>query len=431
MEQFIHFLLRASVYLLLFAVAYQLLFRKQENPGFNRIYLLGSSMMVLVLALLPYKYFSIGGGIETAGIWVIQLPEVVLNAPNTISETSGKIGASLGRTDYFLIGYFMLSSLMLLMLIWRILQLVLMIYKYKSVHRDGIRLVLLPDGHIPFSFFNHVFIPENISELHFARVMAHERAHCLKRHSWDVLFYELLFVFFWFHPAVYFLRHEAKTLHEYEADHLAMRQFNKADYQQTLLACALAGKALAIANPFNVSPLKKRIMKMNQKSGSSLLKNWIKVGLVMPFVLIAVMLQSCFNNAEEESVSKEPVDTEIKTVIEEKTVTTSDTLFTVVEVMPEFPGGSESMMKFIKDNISYPVEAKEKGIEGRVFVNFVIETDGSVSNAQILRGIGGGCDEEAVRVVAKMPKWTPGYQRGQAVRVSFNMPILFALNGKE
>jgi len=256
MEQFIHFLLRASVYLLLFAVAYQLLFRKQESPGFNRMYLLGSSMMALALALLPYNYFSIGSGTETAGIWVIQLPEVVLNAPSTISETSGKIGASLGRTDYFLIGYFIMSSLMLFMLIWRILQLVLMVRKYKSVSRDGIKVVLLPDGYIPFSFFNWVFIPENISEQHYARVLAHERAHCLKRHSWDVLFYELLFVFFWFHPSVYFLRHEAKTLHEYEADHLAMRQFNKADYQQTLLACALAGKAIALANPFNVSPLK-------------------------------------------------------------------------------------------------------------------------------------------------------------------------------
>lgn len=431
MEQFIHFLLRASVYLLLFAGAYHLLFRKQESPGFNRFYLLVSSMLALTLALLPYNYFSIGGGTETAGIWVIQLPEVVLNAPNTISETSGKIGASLSRTDYFLIGYFILSSLMLLMLIWRILQLALIVRKYKSVSRDGIKVVLLPDGHIPFSFFNRVFIPENISERHYARVMAHERAHCLKRHSWDVLFYELLFVFFWFHPAVYFLRHEAKTLHEYEADHLAMRQFNKADYQQTLLACALAGKAIALANPFNVSPLKKRVMKMNQKTDSSLLKNWIKVGLIMPFIMIAVLLQSCFNNAEEESDSKEPVENELQTVIEEKSFITSDTLFTVVEVMPQFPGGSESMMKFIKENISYPAEAKEKGIEGRVFVNFVVETDGSVSNAQILRGIGGGCDEEAVRVVAKMPKWTPGYQRGQAVRVSFNMPILFSLNGKK
>jgi TonB family protein len=431
MEQFIHFLLRASVYLLLFAVAYQLLFRKQESPGFNRLYLLGSSMMALALALLPYNYFSIGSGTETAGIWVIQLPEVVLNAPSTISETSGKIGASLGRTDYFLIGYFILSSLILLMLIWRILQLVLMVHKFKSVSRDGVKVVLLPNSYIPFSFFNWVFIPENISEQHYARVLAHERAHCLKRHSWDVLFYELLFVFFWFHPSVYFLRHEAKTLHEYEADHLAMRQFNKADYQQTLLACALAGKAIALANPFNVSPLKKRIMKMNQKTDSSLLKNWIKVGLIMPFVLIAVLLQSCFNNAEEESDSKEPVENELQTVIEEKSFITSDTLFTVVEVMPEFPGGSTSMIEFVKGNLSYPADAKEKGIEGRVFVNFVVETDGSISNAQILRGIGGGCDEEAVRVVAKMPNWTPGYQRGQAVRVSFNMPILFALNGKE
>ncbi len=446
MEQFIHFLLRASIYLLLFAVAYQLLFNKQENPGFNRMYLLGSSIMALALALLPYNYFSIGNGTNTANLWVIQLPEVVLNAPNTISETSGKIGASLGRTHYFLIGYFIMSSLMLFMLIWRILQLVLMVRKYKSVSRDGIKVVLLPDGYIPFSFFNMAFIPENISEQHFAGVMAHERAHCSKRHSWDVLFYELLFVFFWFHPAVYFLRYEAKALHEYEADHLAMRQFNKADYQQTLLACAMAGKALVIANPFNVSPLKKRIMKMNQKTQSSRFVNWIKLAVITPFVVAALLLQSCYN--ESEDVQKQEERTLIEEIQEkardagadirpaedyafEKGQQREDGVWTVVQELPKYPGGTEAMFKFLIANINYPEQAKKDTIEGRVYVNFIVEPDGQVTNVNVLRGIGSGCDEEAVRVVEMMPAWTPGYEEGEPVRVSFNIPIRFSLNSKE
>jgi len=102
-------------------------------------------------------------------------------------------------------------------------------------------------------------------------------------------------------------------------------------------------------------------------------------------------------------------------------------IFTVVEENPTFPGGETKLYKFLGESIKYPEEAKELGIQGRVFVNFVIETNGAVSNVKVLRGIGGGCDEEAIRVIKSMPKWTPGKQRGIPVRVSYNLPIKFTL----
>ncbi|MDZ7742346.1 MAG: energy transducer TonB [Bacteroidota bacterium] len=102
-------------------------------------------------------------------------------------------------------------------------------------------------------------------------------------------------------------------------------------------------------------------------------------------------------------------------------------IFSVVESMPEFPGGQTALFKFLQQNIDYPEIAKESGIQGRVFVTFVVETDGSVTDVRILRGIGGGCDEEALRVVKSMPKWNPGKQRGKPVRVQFNLPVKFTL----
>ncbi len=102
-------------------------------------------------------------------------------------------------------------------------------------------------------------------------------------------------------------------------------------------------------------------------------------------------------------------------------------IFTVVESMPEFPGGMGELMKYLATNIKYPPLAKESGIQGRVFINFVVEPDGAISNVKVLRGIGGGCDEEAVRVVESMPKWKPGKQRGKPVRVSYNLPVKFTL----
>jgi len=99
----------------------------------------------------------------------------------------------------------------------------------------------------------------------------------------------------------------------------------------------------------------------------------------------------------------------------------------VVEESPEFPGGDNARIKFLRDNIIYPKIAKETGIQGPVHLTFVVEKDGSISDVNILRGIGGGCDEEAIRVVSSMPKWKPGRQNGKEVRVQFNMPINFKL----
>ena len=102
-------------------------------------------------------------------------------------------------------------------------------------------------------------------------------------------------------------------------------------------------------------------------------------------------------------------------------------IFKIVEEMPAFPGGEAKLMEYVAKNVKYPQIARETGVQGRVYVNFVVEPDGSVSNVSVLRGIGGGCDEEAIRVVKSMPKWKPGKQRGKAVRVSYMLPVNFKL----
>lgn len=102
-------------------------------------------------------------------------------------------------------------------------------------------------------------------------------------------------------------------------------------------------------------------------------------------------------------------------------------IFTIVEEMPSFPGGEEKMLEYVAKNIKYPAIARENGITGRVYVNFYIDKDGKVQSAKVVRGIGGGCDEEALRVVRMMPQWKPGKQNGRAVNVNYNLPINFTL----
>ncbi|HZV44419.1 MAG TPA: TonB family protein [Saprospiraceae bacterium] len=101
--------------------------------------------------------------------------------------------------------------------------------------------------------------------------------------------------------------------------------------------------------------------------------------------------------------------------------------FKFVEQMPTFPNGETAMMKYLRDNIKYPNIARENNIEGRVIVQFVVSKDGDIKNAKVVRGIGGGCDQEALRVVNAMPRWVPGKHNGRSVPVTFTLPILFEL----
>ena len=102
-------------------------------------------------------------------------------------------------------------------------------------------------------------------------------------------------------------------------------------------------------------------------------------------------------------------------------------IFDVVEQPPSFPGGNAALMSWLSSNIHYPPVAEENNIQGRVVMSFVVEPDGSVSNVQVVRGVDPSLDKEATRVVKAMPKWVPGKQNGQAVRVKYNLPVTFKL----
>ena len=110
--------------------------------------------------------------------------------------------------------------------------------------------------------------------------------------------------------------------------------------------------------------------------------------------------------------------------------TREEIVFTVVENQPEFPGGLIALTNYLQQNVKYPPEAQKAGIKGRVYVSFIVEKDGSLTDIQLMKGLGYGCNEEAIRVVNAMPKWQPGTQSGRPVRVRYNLPIEFPYTGQ-
>ena len=132
---------------------------------------------------------------------------------------------------------------------------------------------------------------------------------------------------------------------------------------------------------------------------------------------------------DAEANPMDAVDTYVPQVpaMKEEAAPAEDEIFEVVESLPEYPGGDRALYKFLGDNLKYPELAKETGVSGRVFLSFVVEKDGSITDVKVLRGIGGGCDEEAIRVINLMPRWTPGKQRGIPVRVRYIFSVKFTL----
>ncbi|WP_113926231.1 energy transducer TonB [Cognataquiflexum aquatile] len=144
----------------------------------------------------------------------------------------------------------------------------------------------------------------------------------------------------------------------------------------------------------------------------------------LPLMGLMIVFFSCDFQGYDEKVVLENGEVTSKTI-------QSDEVFDVVEESPTFPGGMEAWVEFLGNNLKYPEKAREMGIEGTVYVVFEIRKDGSIKNAELLRGIGAGCDEEALRIIKESPNWTPGKQRGHIVNVRMRVPIQFKLGDKE
>ena len=169
------------------------------------------------------------------------------------------------------------------------------------------------------------------------------------------------------------------------------------------------------------------------------MKKIIKLSIIFLFLfsINSLVAQVVKKNRKPETVEspkeavapEETIEIDVVETVDSLQTNDSDDVFVFVEVQPVFPGGDDARPKYLRENIHYPKDAKEAGIQGTVYVSFIIEKDGRVTNVKVLRGIGGGCDKESVRVISNMPNWTPGTQRGKAVRVQYNMPIRFVLAG--
>ncbi|QMW02926.1 M56 family metallopeptidase [Spirosoma foliorum] len=404
------YLLIASLYLLLFYGSYWLFLHRNTFFDLNRWYLLATVGLSFVL---PFVELPIGTA-ESLPIGTLTLPAFTVGASSQSD--------SLTTTQWLWLIYSLGVAVMLLRLGVHLTSVFKLIKQGSAEPNPTYTLVRLPDDSTPsFSFGRYLVLNQTDSLTEPDALLRHEEAHIRQRHTIDVLFIEIVQAALWFNPVLLLYKHALQEVHEFLADRTVLKT-PQPDYPRQLVAYALNMPVTALTTPFvSKSTLKQRII-MLQKPASHR-RALLGYALILP---VAACLVMCTQSGQDQSQSAIIPASESA----RKAVKVDGEVFTVVENQPAFPGGMKELGAYLANNLKYPAAAQKVKAEGRVFVNFIVTKTGEVTDVKILKDVGFGTGEEAVRVVQNMPKWQPATQNGKVVNVRYNLPINFTLEEK-
>ena len=422
------YLLQVNLGIILFYALYKLVCTRDTLFNSRRLILMLALILPFIIPLIDIREWM-----ETRDSLVMltnfdystTIPEIVVGTAGT--EPGNQVFViSEWIKNIYIAGILALS----VRLIVQAISLYLIILRTPEKTVNGIRIKCMKDKSGPFSFFNWIFLnPDNVKEEEMNEILTHEMAHVRQKHSIDVIISELVNICCWINPFAWLMKREVRLNLEFLADRKVMDAgFATKSYQYHLLGLTYSHK-YGLSNNFNFSHLKQRIIMMNKKKTNG--AGHIKYALfaIPAFALLLAGNISCSSEATKTDDVKENAATEKPEVVEipAEKAETKDEVFMVVEQMPEFPGGIQELMSFLSKNIKYPSIAQENGIQGRVIVQFVVEKDGTPTEFKVIRSVDPYLDAEALRVMKEMPKWKPGMQRGQVVRVKYTIPVTFRI----
>ena len=456
MGLFFVYILKSSVCLAIFYLFYRLLLARETFHRFNRFSLLG---ILLLSCLLPLVEVSVKQ--ETEVHQTMLTLEQLLMMADAVNATEAGARAETATVTWIQVALLVYLAGIVFFAFRNVYSLVRLLMLLKSGKKEDIgsylpgrkeRVTLIVHNCdiAPFSWMGYIVISRKDLEENGREILIHELAHIHNRHSWDLLVADVCIFFQWFNPASWLLKQELQNIHEFEADETVIKEgVDAKQYQLLLIKKAVGTRLYSMANSFNHSKLKKRITMMLKEKSSPWAR--LKYLYVLPVAAIAVTafarpevsdkvekissvkvndLAAIVETKVAESAGDTTKPADVKYVPAEVRKRLKGTLvFEVAEEMPEFPGGGMSaLMSYLKDNMRYPASAKEKGTQGRVTVQFVVDKDGSIKEPKLLRSVDKDMDAEALRLISNMPKWKPGRQKGQPVAVKYTVPVMFSLD---
>ncbi|PKA97668.1 TonB family protein [Flavobacteriaceae bacterium MAR_2009_75] len=500
----VQYFLECIAFQLVFLIIYDFFLKRETFFQWNRFYLIGTYVLSMILpwvkiealkTTVPDRYY-----VYPEYLWGANDAVVVANTDSSPFDISWGEGL-------FICGV-MVAIFLFAHKMWRLYRLRkgANIYYFKDFTR-----VVITNSHMAFSVFKSIFLGDKVLETEHENIIKHELVHIRQRHTYDLLFFELMRIVGWFNPLVYVYQNRVSELHEFIAD-AEVAKTNKKEHYELLLSQVFQTQDISFINQFFKSSLIKKRIVMLQKSKSK--KIWkLKYLALVPMLFGILFYTSCERDLQEEisanTISVNDVESlsaeeeqdfyirlmenskqggEWKLVLKDNHTTIrftnppnessfisgpngvpiraqmqleskvldgdfnifdhssnsmvavgygEDVPFSVVEEVPIFPGCENAadpracfqkkIQRHISKNFRYPEEAQKQGIQGRVSVMFTINEDGSITNIR-KRGPHPLLEEETERIIARLPKMTPGVHEGKAVKVPFSIPITFKLS---
>jgi len=445
MNDALMYFLKVNVAIALFYLFFRLAFYNDTFWKTRRFYLIFSILLSLV-----YPFISLTDWLEKQEpMQAIVVSYTQLQEMTITSQPVSKLTAE----NILLAIYALVSAILLIKMLVQLASILKWKWKGEKQELQGIEIISVKESITPFSFFNMIFINPTLHNEHdTTQILTHELTHARHMHSIDVIVSELITIACWVNPAAWLLKREIRQNLEFLADNSVLESgFDSKKYQYHLLELSYQTPDVKLGNKFNVSPLKKRITMMNQQKTSK--ASILKYSLIVPLALALILssnAQTIVNSAKKALSTAKSNVTGTKSIVANETNVVADTknesqepllalvqdvkktdnskVYTVVEKMPQFPGGDVALSKFVSNNIKYPKTSYFNGVQGKVTLRFVVSETGKVRNAEVVRSLDAACDKEALRVVSALPDFTPAEQNHKKVAVWYTLPITFKID---
>lgn len=470
----LHYILQTIAFQLFFLIVYDVFLKKETFFNWNRVYLLSTAALSIILPFIKVDSFKS----VIPEKYVVALPEVLLGGQSTVLADPQVGNTTIGFTFSWELLFYIGIMITAIIFIYKLVRLSFLVYKNPTRWKGNLLIVKLINSNAAFSFFHYIFLGELIKSEDKSTILNHEIVHVKHKHTFDLLFFEILRIVFWFNPLIYIYQKKITTLHEYIADAKAIKIQDKTKYYQNLLSQVFETKNFSFTNTFfKQSLIKKRIIMLSKTKSNQVLK--FKYALLIPLVFGMLLYTSCEKETieiqeqeltleeqvqqlrltlESNSISAEQADeirellkNELRKISRENAKKNYDAYeieeeivdeipFSKIDNIPTFPEceglSQEEQRKCVSRKITKYVQknfdtnlAKGLNLNGRqrISVAFKIDVNGNIIEVRS-RAPHPGLEEEAKRVIESLPKMKPGKHNGKNVNVPYALPIIFQIN---
>ncbi len=442
---FLAYSLLASTLLIVVWAVYKCVLANAGCFRFNRILLLSCTTLAFVFPIFILNPFWVADIMEN-NFEIAFNPVEIAYIANTVSEQITPIW------DYIVTLYIIGVIVMILYFLVSLVRLALFILKGEHIKQDDCRIILHRHNSVaPFAWCGYIMMPRRDWYEFGQMIVCHEKAHIECRHWIDLLFMQAAIIITWYCPAIWLLRNELHTLHEYEADSRVLASgVKREEYQMFLIKKTVGARFATLSNCLNHSSLKKRITMMlsSKPTGKARVRAFVMVpamalaliGLATPAVSAVINEVSAATPVEDLRYKiSEKSDSTIRVternsdvVVTEKADAADAVPFIRTETAPNFPGGKDKLTEFVNKNISFPESTYVNGIlDMDAVVQLTIAKDGVVKEARIVKSSGQVLDAEALRVARMLPKFHPGLNGGLPAESSYTLAFNYSVNKQQ